>query len=77
MRQSVATSRGGGSGHANTVAVAKLIEKKKEYDALCALERASASYLERIKGLSHDCDLMANAGEGTRHVLYNDRILTA
>jgi DASH complex subunit DAD2 len=41
-----------------------LIEKKKEYDAVSALERASALYLERIEALGEDCNTMAKAGEG-------------
>jgi hypothetical protein len=45
-------------------AVLKLQEKKKEYDAVVALERASRMYLERIEGLADDCDIMAIAGEG-------------
>lgn len=51
--------------------LAKLIEKKKEFDAVSALERASALYLERTEGLGEDCDIMANAGEG-RSVLENE-----
>ena len=65
MRQSVALPRAssamqGGS----SAALSKLIEKKKEYDAVSALERASALYLERIEALGEEFDIMANAGEG-------------
>ncbi|TFK74612.1 hypothetical protein BDN72DRAFT_833107 [Pluteus cervinus] len=70
MRQSIASNRmstaHGGSMNpqaASAAAMAKLIEKKKEFDAVSALERASALYLERIQGLADDCDIMANAGE--------------
>ena len=51
-------------GGSSAVALAKLIEKKKEYEAVSALERASALYLERIEGLGEDCDIMADAGAG-------------
>lgn len=53
-----------------SVAAAKLLEKKKEYDAVCALERASALYLERIEGLGEDCDIMADAGQGELFCLF-------
>ena len=43
---------------------AKLIEKRKEYEAVSALERASSLYLERIEALGEDCDIMADAGAG-------------
>jgi hypothetical protein len=43
---------------------ARLLEKKKEFHAVSALEKATALYLERIEGLRDDCDIMANAGEG-------------
>ena len=55
MRQSVAPS---------SAALVRLLEKKKEFYAVSALEKASALYLERIEGLREDCDIMANAGEG-------------
>ncbi|KAJ3733739.1 hypothetical protein DFJ43DRAFT_1066545 [Lentinula guzmanii] len=41
-----------------------LNEKKKEIDAVAALERTSSAFLERISGLADDCDVMALAGEG-------------
>lgn len=50
---------------ASPAAIAKLIEKKKEYDAVSALERASTLYLQRIEALGEDCEVMAKAGEGT------------
>lgn len=65
MRQSVAPNRAtsviqGGS----SATLSRLTEKKKEYDAVSALERASTLYLERLEALGDDCDIMANAGEG-------------
>ena len=71
MRQSVAPNRISQSLHpSSTSTLAKLLEKKRECDAVSALEKASALYLERIEGLGEDCDIMANAGEG-RSVLEN------
>jgi len=73
MRQSVAIvpNRLSQPPHpSSTAALAKLLEKKRECDAVSALEKASALYLERIEGLGEDCDIMANAGEG-RSVLEN------
>jgi hypothetical protein len=51
-------------GGSSAAALLKLIEKKKEFDAVSALERASTLYLERIEGLGEEFDVMANAGEG-------------
>jgi hypothetical protein len=68
MRHSVAPNRvsqAGSYSSSSAATVAKLLEKKKEYDAVSALERASALYLERIEALGDDCVTMANAGEGT------------
>jgi len=56
-------------GSASAPTSAKLIEKKKEYEAVSALERASALYLERIEALAEDCDIMADAGAGERRFL--------
>ncbi|KAF5322493.1 hypothetical protein D9619_001366 [Psilocybe cf. subviscida] len=71
MRHSVAPNRiSQAGGHPNSAAAhAKLLEKKKEYDAVSALERASALYLERIEALGDDCEVMANAGEVHGQVL--------
>ncbi len=49
-------------------ATVKLLEKKKEYDAVSALEKASTLYLQRIETLGNDCDIMAKAGEGMNHL---------
>ncbi|KAG5729522.1 hypothetical protein E4T56_gene4602 [Termitomyces sp. T112] len=74
MRQSVTANRVSHGAFLNsqtnfTAAAAKLLEKKKEYDAVSALERATALYLERIEGLSEDCNVMADAGEAHGQVL--------
>ncbi|KAI0031226.1 hypothetical protein K488DRAFT_52536 [Vararia minispora EC-137] len=64
-RQSVASSRAShlqSSQAPNPAAVARLMEKKKEFEAVSALERASALFLKRIEGLAEDCDVMADAG---------------
>ena len=69
MRQSVAQSR---ISHAaslpsqanNMAAMSRLQEKKKEFEAVAALERASALFLKRIEGLADDCEVMADAGQG-------------
>jgi len=62
MRQSLAINRA--LPQANSAAAAKLLEKKKEFDAVSALERASALYLERMEGIGDDFDIMADAGQG-------------
>ncbi|KAF9453916.1 hypothetical protein P691DRAFT_657087 [Macrolepiota fuliginosa MF-IS2] len=54
---------------ANSAAMAKLLEKKKEYDAVAALEKASTLYLQRIEALGEDCEIMAKAGEVHGQVL--------
>ncbi|KAG1766919.1 hypothetical protein EV702DRAFT_1148471 [Suillus placidus] len=74
MRQSVAPSR---ISHAasltsqanNAAATSRLQEKKKEFDAVAALERASALFLKRIEGLADDCEVMADAGQVHGQVL--------
>jgi hypothetical protein len=58
-----------GRNPASSAAMAKLIEKKKEFDAVAALERASALYLQRIEALGDDCEVMAKAGEGASSLL--------
>jgi len=64
MRQSVAPGRASQPAGASHAATSKLLEKKKELDAVSALERASALYLERIDAISEDCAIMADAGQG-------------
>ena len=66
VRQSVAPTR---QSHllpqsVNPVTAAKLLEKKKEFEAVQALERASTQFLRRIEGLGDDFDVMADAGVG-------------
>jgi len=48
----------------NAAATARLLEKKKEFEAISALERSSTMFLKRIEELSDDCDIMADAGIG-------------
>ncbi|PFH52050.1 hypothetical protein AMATHDRAFT_116991, partial [Amanita thiersii Skay4041] len=71
MRQSTAPNRTlyGSSLNPQAAAEAKLLEKKKEYDAVSALERASKLYLQRIEGLAGDFDTMADAGQVHGEVL--------
>lgn len=65
MRQSLAANKTPyASVNVHPAATTKLLEKKKEYDAVAALERASALYLQRIDGLADDLDVMADAGQG-------------
>ena len=70
MRQSALPGRqsqlAGAQHLSSSAASAKLLEKKKEYYAVAALERASTLFLERIEGLGEDCDVMAESGEGSR-----------
>ena len=66
MRASMAVSRQSqlpGS-VANAAAAAKLLEKKKEFEAVVALERASAQFLKQVEELGDDFDTMADAGIG-------------
>jgi len=69
MRQSVAPGRASQAAGASHAATSKLLEKKKEFDAVSALERASALYLERIDAISEDCAIMADAGQVHGQVL--------
>ncbi len=65
LRQSVAPNRASQAPNVNSAAaIAKQREKKKEFEAVSALERASAQYLERINSLAGDFDVMADGGEG-------------
>ncbi|KAI0829896.1 hypothetical protein BC628DRAFT_1416893 [Trametes gibbosa] len=47
---------------ANAAANAKLLEMKKEYEAVAALERAGAHFLKRIEDIGDDFDVIADAG---------------
>jgi len=70
MRQSVAPMRASHAASSinsqppNPAALARLQEKKKEFEAVAALEKASATFVKRIEGLGDDCDVMADAGLG-------------
>lgn len=48
----------------NPASLHRLSEKKKEYEAVAALERASALFVKRIESLADDCQVMADAGQG-------------
>ena len=66
MRQSAIPSR---QSHlpaqtVNSAAAAKLLEKKKEFESIQALEKASAQFLKRIEALGNDFDVIADAGIG-------------
>ncbi|KAI0344761.1 hypothetical protein BDW22DRAFT_1372125 [Trametopsis cervina] len=64
MRQSIAPLRQShlSAPALNAAATAKLLEKKKEFEAVSALEKASTQFLKRIEGLADDFDNMADAG---------------
>ncbi|GJE97365.1 hypothetical protein PsYK624_135810 [Phanerochaete sordida] len=71
MRQSMAPMR---QSHIpaqppNAAALAKLAEKKKEFEAVAALERGSAKFLKRMEDLGDDFDVMADAGTVCGEVL--------
>ena len=66
MRASVASSRQSqlpGS-VSSAAAAAKLLEKKKEFEAIQALERASGEFLKRVDVLGDDFEVLADAGRG-------------
>jgi DASH complex subunit DAD2 len=42
----------------------RLADKKKEIEAVDALQCASALFLRRLEGLADDCEVMAEAGIG-------------
>lgn len=48
----------------STALLARLADKKKEFEAVDALQRASALFLRRLEGLADDCEVMAEAGVG-------------
>ena len=47
--------------------ISKLLEKKKEFEAVLALEKASTEFLKRIEGLADDFENLADAGIGTNY----------
>ncbi|KAL1745374.1 hypothetical protein HDZ31DRAFT_82017 [Schizophyllum fasciatum] len=67
MRQSTATNRTSlypNAAPVNTAAqTATLLEKKKEYDGVAALERSSAFMRQQIEDIAEDCDVMGAASE--------------
>ncbi|KIL68884.1 hypothetical protein M378DRAFT_158023 [Amanita muscaria Koide BX008] len=71
MRQSIAANKTSYASHATAqaAAITRLLEKKKEVDAVSALERASALYLQRMEGLVDDLEIMADAGQVHGQVL--------
>jgi hypothetical protein len=73
MRPSVAPQRqpNPSSSAPNAAAATKLLEKKKEFEAVLALDRASAQFLKRIESLADDFDNMADAGTGASHAVWN------
>ena len=77
MRASMAASRQSqlpGS-VSNAAATAKLLEKKKEFEAVAALEKASAQFLKRIEELGDDFEVMADAGIGAFVLLFTLRVM--
>ena len=66
MRQSIAPGRQSQlpSHPANAALAAKLLEKKKECEAIIALEKASGKFVERMEDLANDFDVIADAGKG-------------
>ncbi|KAH9963763.1 hypothetical protein BC827DRAFT_1190701 [Russula dissimulans] len=42
--------------------LARRADKKKELEAVAALQRATALFVNRLEGLADDCEAMANAG---------------
>ncbi|KAI5116980.1 hypothetical protein M0805_001591 [Coniferiporia weirii] len=45
----------------NAQLAAKLLEKKKEHDALLVLEQLVAEYVRRLEAIDFDCNIMADA----------------
>jgi hypothetical protein len=71
MRQSTASTRPShapGSQPPSAALLARLADKKKEFEAVDALQRASALFLRRLEGLADDCEVMAEAGIGASHL---------
>jgi hypothetical protein len=67
MHLSAASSRAShapGSQPPSATLLARLEDKKREFEAVDALQRASALFLRRLEGLADDCEVMADAGIG-------------
>ncbi|OCH90252.1 hypothetical protein OBBRIDRAFT_812806 [Obba rivulosa] len=61
--------RGAHSSGANAAATTKLLEKKKELEAVAALERASAKFTKLLEDIGDDFEVMADAGRVHGQVL--------
>lgn len=68
MRPSSTSSRAshapGSQAPPSTALLARLADKRREVEAVDALQRASALFLRRLEGLADDCEAMADAGIG-------------
>lgn len=42
----------------------RLLEKKREFEAVKALDKISLELVERLEALGDDCEIMAEAGQG-------------
>ncbi|PCH43922.1 hypothetical protein WOLCODRAFT_138678 [Wolfiporia cocos MD-104 SS10] len=69
MRQSGVARQSHMPGSSSNVASAKLLEKKKEYEAVTALERASTQFVKRIEDIGDDFDVLAEAARVHGQVL--------
>jgi hypothetical protein len=68
MRPSSTSSRAshapGSQAPPSTTLLARLADKRREVEAVDALQRSSALFLRRLEGLADDCEAMADAGIG-------------
>jgi hypothetical protein len=68
MRPSTTSTRAshapGAQAPPSATLLARLTDKKKEIEAVEALQRASTLFLRRLEGLADDCEAMADAGIG-------------
>ncbi|KAF8499561.1 hypothetical protein F5888DRAFT_1683249 [Russula emetica] len=66
MRPSTTSTRAshapGSQAPPSTTLLARLTDKKKEIEAVEALQCASTLFLHRLEGLADDCEAMADAG---------------
>ena len=77
-RQSVPSARasilkGSASSAQSASAAARLLEQKKEYEALEILERLSQSFVRRIEQLCEDSEVMADAAVGEHLCAFEHR----
>jgi hypothetical protein len=61
---STRVSHAPGSQPPSAALLTRLADKKKEFEAVDALQRSSALFLRRLEGLAEDCEAMAEAGIG-------------